>query len=166
MATSILASPAKTVTLKASVRLKVSPQTLFDFHSDPNNLSVVMPPTLKLVRLETAGPAQEGRLIELFVRDMYIVPMHWICRWKTVQSPNLLVDELLQGPFRLFVHEHHFEPDGNGGTIMKDIVTYAFGRSWWGRLISLTGVRIYLAILFAFRHWQTKRWVNKQSNNS
>jgi ligand-binding SRPBCC domain-containing protein len=137
---------------------------VFAFHSDPHNLSVVMPPTLRLVSLKTDGPAAEGRLIELHCRDWFVIPMRWTCRWRTVQPPGLLVDEIVKGPFRVFVHEHRFEPDGAGGCVMTDAVTYAFGRGWWGRLISETAVRLYLTVLFAYRHGRTRAWAVRQAS--
>ncbi len=141
-----------------STPLAASAETMFDFHSDPHNLTEVMPPTLKLVSLQTDGPAAEGRLIELHCRDWGIIPMHWTCRWKTVQRPHLLVDEIVKGPFPLFVHEHRFEAQLDGGCVMHDTVTYQWGRSWWGRLVSETGVRLYLAVLFKYRHYRTRKW--------
>jgi ligand-binding SRPBCC domain-containing protein len=141
-----------------STTLSASAETVFDFHSDPQNLTQVMPPTLKLVRLQTDGPAQEGRMIQLHCRDWWIIPMRWTCRWKTVQRPHLLVDEIVQGPFPLFIHEHRFEPHGPECCIMYDTVTYQWGRSWWGRLVSETGVRLYLTLLFKYRHYRTRKW--------
>jgi ligand-binding SRPBCC domain-containing protein len=147
-----------TCVFRARTRLAAPPEVMFAFHSDPRNLPVVMPPTLRLVSLKTDGPAEEGRLIELHCRDWLVIPMHWTCRWRTVQPPGLLVDEIIKGPFRIFVHEHRFDPDGARGCVMTDVVTYAFGRGWWGRLISRTAVRAYLGVLFAYRHWRTRAW--------
>jgi ligand-binding SRPBCC domain-containing protein len=120
-----------------------------------------MPPTLKLVSLQTDGPAQEGRLLELHCRDWGLIPMRWKCRWHTVQPPCVLVDEMLEGPFVQFVHEHRFEPLAAGGCVMHDTVTYSFGRSWWGKLISETAVRLYLMLLFAYRHHRTRQWASR-----
>lgn len=138
--------------------LAASAETMFEFHSDPHNLTKVMPPTLTLVSLVTAGPAEEGRLIELHCRDFGIIPMRWTCRWKTVSPPHLLVDEILKGPFTVFIHEHRFEKTGSDACVMHDTVTYQWGRSWWGRLVSETGVRLYLTALFKYRHHRTRQW--------
>ncbi len=127
--------------------LEVSAERMFDFHSDPHNLSEVMPPTLTLVSLETDGPAEEGGIIKLHCRDWWIIPMHWTCRWKTVQRPHLLVDEMVKGPFTRFVHEHRFDDLGPGRCVMNDKVTYQWGRSWWGRVVSETAVRLYLTLI-------------------
>ena len=144
-------------TFHASVSLPASVETMFAFHSDPNNLTKVMPPTLKLVSLKTDGAAQEGRIIEIYCRDWWVIPMRWTCRWRTVQPPHLLADEIVKGPFKLFIHEHRFEAQGEG-CVMHDTVTYQWGNSWWGKLISEIAVRIYLVLLFKFRHYRTRKW--------
>lgn len=146
---------------RTSTPLVASAETMFAFHSDPHNLTEVMPPTLKLVSLKTDGTAQEGRLIELHCRDWWIIPMHWTCRWRTVQPPHLLVDEIIQGPFRVFIHEHRFESEGSG-CVMHDTVTYQWGDSWWGFIVSETFVRAYLTLLFAYRQHRTRMWATKQ----
>jgi ligand-binding SRPBCC domain-containing protein len=145
-------------TFHASTPLDASAETMFAFHSDPANLTIVMPPTLRLVSMTTDGPALEGRLIKLHCRDLWIIPMHWTCRWKTVRPPDLLEDEIVQGPFRLFLHQHRFEALGGHRCIMHDTITYQWGRSWWGRLVSETGVRLYLKLLFHYRHHRTRAW--------
>jgi len=147
----------------ASTALATSVDAAFAFHSDPRNLTEVMPPTMQLVSLNTDGPAQEGRMIELHCRDWWIIPMRWTCRWKTVQRPRVLVDEIVKGPFALFVHEHRFEERGPSQCVMHDTVTYQWGRSWWGRLVSETGVRLYLTLLFMYRHHRTRKWAERSS---
>ena len=148
---------------QTSTPLEASAETMFAFHSDPSNLTVVMPPTLRLVSLKTESPAREGGLIELHCRDWWIIPMRWTCRWKTVRPPELLEDEIVKGPFPLFVHQHRFEARGQNNCIMHDTITYQWGRSWWGRLVSETGVRIYLTLLFQYRHYRTRKWAADQS---
>lgn len=147
-----------TSTFHASTPLASSAGTMFEFHGDPHNLTEVMPPTLTLVSLNTDGPAKEGRRIELHCRDWWIIPMRWTCRWKTVRPPHLLVDEMLEGPFTVFIHEHRFEEHGPDACTMHDTVTYQWGRSWWGRLVSETAVRLYLTVLFKYRHHRTRKW--------
>lgn len=145
-----------------STPVAISAEALFGFHSDPANLTEVMPPTLTLVSLKTDGLAKEGRLIELHCRDWWVIPMHWTCRWKKVESPHLLIDEIVKGPFTLFIHEHRFEKIGPNQCMMHDTITYQWGKSWWGRMISETGVRLYLVALFKYRHYRTRKWAVSQ----
>ncbi len=146
----------------ASTVVNATPEALFAFHRNPINLTEVMPPTLQLVNLTTDGPAEEGRLIEIHCRDWFIIPMHWRCRWKKVNAPHLLVDEMLSGPFRVFEHEHHFERLDPNRTRLTDRLTFAWGRGWWGRVISEVFVRSYLILLFKWRHFKTRRWAMRR----
>jgi ligand-binding SRPBCC domain-containing protein len=41
------------------------------------------------------------------------------------EPPGYFVDEQVAGPFKRWHHAHHFEPDGAGGTVMRDIVDFA-----------------------------------------
>lgn len=154
-----------TSNFRASTRLAASAEIMFAFHSDPRNIVYVMPPTLKLVSLQTDGPAQQAHLIEFHCRDWGFIPMRWKCRWHTVQPPTVLVDEMLEGPFAQFVHEHRFEPLAEGGCLMHDSITYAFGRAWWGKLISETAVRLYLKLLFIYRHHRTRCWAQDHTES-
>ena len=115
--------------------LAASAEVMFGFHSDPSNLTQVMPPTLTLVSLKTDGPAQEGRMIELHCRDWWILPMRWNCRWKTVRPPQFLVDEMVKGPFTIFIHEHRFEAQGADRCVMHDTITYQWGQFLVGETI-------------------------------
>jgi ligand-binding SRPBCC domain-containing protein len=148
----------------ASTRVAASAGDLFEFHADPHNLPKVMPPTLKLVSLKTDGPAQEGRLIELHCREGWLLPLHLTCRWKVVERPRVLVDEMVRGPFAVFVHEHRFEEDGQDACIMHDTVTFLLGRSWLLRLISATLVTPYLSLLFQYRHHRTRQWAAQRQD--
>lgn len=46
-------------------------------------------------------------------------------RISALDAPGYFVDEQVRGPFRRWRHEHHFEPDGSGGTVMRDVVEFA-----------------------------------------
>ena len=140
--------------------VRASAAELFHFHENPQNISVVMPPTTQVVRVQCSPEAREGDVMVLEVRELGLVPMTWKGRWKTVQRNRCLVDELLEGPFRVFEHHHVFEEQGGGLCRLTDEVHYAFGSGILGRLVSQTGVRLYLHMLFAWRHYRTRRWAN------
>ncbi|MFM2170580.1 MAG: hypothetical protein RI957_809 [Verrucomicrobiota bacterium] len=153
-------------TFRTSTLLPASAETMFAFHADPHNLSHVMPPSLRVEELITEIPAKEGGRIEIRCLDWGVVPMHWICQWRTVHPPRLLVDEMVEGPFHLFIHEHHFEPVSETKCVMRDHIVYQWGRSWWGVLVSESFVRLYLMVLFWYRHHRTKRWASEQQERN
>ena len=56
---------------------------------------------------------------------------HFGIRWRMTsrisayERPGYFVDEQVSGPFKRWHHAHHFESDGNGGTLMRDVVDFA-----------------------------------------
>ena len=46
-------------------------------------------------------------------------------RITSYDRPRSFVDEQESGPFKRWRHAHHFEPDGAGGTIMRDVIDFA-----------------------------------------
>lgn len=55
---------------------------------------------------------------------------HFGVRWRMTsvisawEPPDWFVDEQLAGPFERWRHLHVFEPDGHGGTMMRDVVEF------------------------------------------
>jgi ligand-binding SRPBCC domain-containing protein len=62
----------------------------------------------------------------------------------------------LSGPYRLWHHTHEFEPDGAGGTIMRDTVRYAMPFWPLGEL-AMPLVRRDLDRIFDFRREEVAR---------
>ena len=120
-----------------------------------------MPPTSRLVELRADERAVEGGIIELRMREFGIVPMHWKCRWKQVEPPHLLVDEMVEGPFQSFVHHHRFEAMDKMRTRMVDEIHYTMRGGLLGHVVSITVFRVYLMMMFAWRKHQTRKLFNE-----
>ncbi|MFD0231834.1 SRPBCC family protein [Streptomyces decoyicus] len=58
--------------------------------------------------------------------------------------PRSFVDEQESGPFKRWRHAHHFEPDGHGGTIMRDTIDFASPLGPVGRIIDQLLLRRYM----------------------
>jgi ligand-binding SRPBCC domain-containing protein len=56
---------------------------------------------------------------------------HFGLRWRMTSRisafdpPRHFVDEQVRGPFKRWHHAHHFDPDGHGGTVMRDVIDFA-----------------------------------------
>ena len=105
-------------------RLPIPPEQMFPFFADAHNLERITPPFLRF-RVLTPPPIAmvEGTLIEYRLR-LHGLPIRWLTRIAVWEPPHRFVDEQLQGPYRLWRHEHTFEPDGAGGTLARDHVEY------------------------------------------
>ncbi|MEV7471819.1 SRPBCC family protein [Streptomyces kronopolitis] len=73
-------------------------------------------------------------------------------RITSYDRPRCFVDEQESGPFKRWRHAHHFEPDGAGGTIMRDVVDFASPLGPVGRIIDTLLLRRYMPHLIRTRN--------------
>jgi ligand-binding SRPBCC domain-containing protein len=122
-------------------------EEVFAFFSDARNLDAITPPW---VRFQTLTPApiemKAGALIDYKLR-VHGFPIRWRTRITEWEPPFRFVDEQLRGPYRLWVHEHEFEPR-DGGTLMRDHVRYAVPFDF---LVHRLFVRRDVERIFAYR---------------
>jgi ligand-binding SRPBCC domain-containing protein len=137
--------------LRREQHLPGAPGDVFPFFADAQNLEAITPPWLGF-RVVTPRPIdmRAGALIEYRLR-LRGVPLRWRTRIAVWDPPRRFVDVQLSGPYRLWHHTHDFEPDGAGGTIMRDTVRYALPLGALGALAHRLVVRRDLAAIFDFR---------------
>ncbi|WP_260634109.1 SRPBCC family protein [Streptomyces angustmyceticus] len=83
---------------------------------------------------------------------------HLVLNWRlkaritSYDQPRCFVDEQESGPFKRWRHAHHFEPDGNGGTIMRDVIDFASPLGPVGRIVDGLLLRRYMTRLIRIRN--------------
>ncbi len=126
---------------------------IFCFFADAGNLEVLTPPWLGF-RVLTPQPItmQAGTLIDYKLR-VHGLPLKWRSEITTWEPPAGFVDEQRRGPYRKWIHQHHFEERDNG-TLCQDFVRYSvFG----GVLVNSLLVRRDIEKIFAFRTAQLRK---------
>ena len=104
--------------------LPQSIEQVFPFFADAANLQQITPPWLHFEVLTPRPIAMRvGALIDYRLRVRWI-PMRWRSEITVWDPPHRFVDEQRRGPYRLWRHEHVFEPR-DGGTLCRDSVQYA-----------------------------------------
>jgi ligand-binding SRPBCC domain-containing protein len=98
-------------------------EEVFRFFCDPANLNLITPPSYAM-KIISRQPIElkKGALIDYRIKVSGI-PLRWrteITEWK---PPYYFVDIQLKGPYRLWMHEHRFEAQGNN-TVMHDDVQF------------------------------------------
>lgn len=109
---------------RTRVRLPRPRPEVFDFFADAGNLQALTPPWLHF-RILTPLPIEmrQGARIDYRLR-LRGIPLRWKTAITAWDPPVRFVDEQLSGPYRLWIHEHTFEEDGDG-TVVNDYVRYA-----------------------------------------
>jgi ligand-binding SRPBCC domain-containing protein len=128
---------------------------VFAFFADAGNLEAITPPWLRFNILTPRPIAMApGALIEYRLR-WHGMPIRWTTRIERWEPPTRFCDVQLHGPYRLWEHEHTFEPC-DSGTRMRDVVRYALPFGVLGRLAQRMIVRSDLDAIFDYRAVQVE----------
>lgn len=153
---------AKTRMFHSELWLPVPPETVFPFFADAANLDAITPPWLHFhILTPTPIVMREGTLIDYRLRVRGF-PLRWRTRIHAWQPPHRFVDEQARGPYRLWVHEHTFEPR-DGGTLARDSVRYAVP---FDRLLHGWFVRPDIERIFRFRAERLRQLFPSQPRRS
>jgi ligand-binding SRPBCC domain-containing protein len=137
---------------RARTRVPRPRPEVFAFFADAANLQELTPPFLGFeILTPTPVEMRPGALIDYRIR-LRGIPLRWRTEITAWEPPRRFVDEQARGPYRLWIHEHTFEEDGDG-TICGDFVRYAvpFG-ALANRLLVARDVRK----IFAYREVRLK----------
>jgi len=137
--------------------LPISLGEAWDFFSTPLNLNRITPDKL---HFEIVGelPARmyEGQILQYRLRLPMGLRVSWFTRIATVSEPHFFIDEQLQGPYRIWHHQHSFE-QVEGGVLMRDVVHYKV--SFWplGPIVNALYVKRQIKQIFNWRKQALQR---------
>lgn len=140
-------SDARARSARFELTVGLEPAKAFAFFSDVARLNEVTPPWFRLDA--SGGPPSRvdaGTRIE-YRFTWRRLPMRWRSHITVWEPPRYFAYEQERGPYRLFRHEHLFEPVP-GGTRVIDVVHFSTA---FGALVDRWLVEPDLARVFAFR---------------
>lgn len=116
--------PHRTFFLESQGEVPGNIEDVFRFFSDAGNLQRLTPPWLQF-QILTPLPIdmRAGTRIDYRLRVRGF-PIRWQSEITAWEPPRRFVDEQRRGPYRLWIHEHTFEPTDRG-TLVRDRVEYA-----------------------------------------
>jgi ligand-binding SRPBCC domain-containing protein len=149
--------------LERSQRVTVPPERAFAFYADAENLQPLTPPWLHFeVRTPGEITMAPGALLDYRLR-LHGVPIRWRTKIETWEPPDRFVDVQVRGPYALWEHTHHFEPEGAAATVIRDRVRYSIPCGPLGALAHLLFVRRDLARIFDYRRDAVARMLAAES---
>lgn len=131
-------------------------EAVWDYFSEPKNLNAITPPDMNF-EIIAGGDVKmyQGQLIEYRVEFIRGLKSLWLTEIAHVRDLQYFVDEQRVGPYRFWVHEHHFEKVA-GGVKMTDHVTYVPPFGFLGDIITSLWIRGKLEHIFDFRFQKIK----------
>lgn len=122
------------------------------FFSDPRNLAKITPPAMNFTLKSELPPAvHPGLMIEYTVAPLLGIPLTWLTEIVQVDAPHRFVDEQRVGPYRIWHHEHFFREVPEGGTEVRDLVTYVPPLGPLGAILNRLIIRPQLERIFDYR---------------
>ena len=137
----------KEFSFRAKLWLPRPVHEIFPFFADARNLETITPPWLSF-EVMAPGPIKMrvGTRIDYRLR-VHGLRLRWQSEITAWDSPHRFVDEQRRGPYRRWIHEHHFE-ERDGGTLCVDDVRYAAFGGW---LVEKLFIRRDVERIFAYR---------------
>ena len=142
--------------IKQSV-IRAKPERVFEFHEQPNALSLLTPPweQARVIRPANISDVGSRAVVEMDVFGLFT--KKWVAEHTVYNPPNLFEDIQIEGPFKSWRHRHIVEPHPDGA-VLRDEITYEPPLGFLGRLISPLLVERRLEKVFNYRHEVTRRW--------
>lgn len=121
------------------------------FFSSPANLNLITPPEMKFeILVDLPAEVHAGLMIHYRIRPMLNIPMRWTTEITAVEKHQFFIDEQIQGPYRVWHHEHHFR-EVEGGVWMTDKLSYDVGWGVFGWLAGKLWVDKQVQQIFEYR---------------
>lgn len=126
---------------------------VWDFFATPRNLNEITPAEMSFVVLgDVAARMYAGQMIQYRIGVLPGIRIRWLTEITHVREGEYFVDEQRVGPYRIWHHEHFFQPTPDGRAVtMTDHVTYEVGRGPMGELLHAVWIGHQLAAIFDYR---------------
>lgn len=149
-------------TLIYETSLPCNVETLFNFHADTHNLTLITPKDTEvdIVKIET--PLKKGNQVILKIKKGFL-SFVWELTFEEVLYPHLIIDVATRSPFKMFRHEHHFIAIDEKHSILQDKITFSLP-FWPLSVLAVPFVKRDMNQMFAYRHAQTKAYLSNNTN--
>ena len=150
----------KPFVFESSTPVTTTPEALYEFHENPENMRLIAPSTLTVQDIDCERQARPGGTFRIRARQ-FGLPIRWTGQWEKAEAPGLLVDTALSSPFIIWRHSHIFSPHPQGA-LLTDRVEYLLKGGFAGRLVSRWILPLVFAGMFRSRHEATRRHFSNQ----
>ncbi len=120
--------------IEAETWLEADLETTWDFFSNPRNLLRLTPEEMKMkIKTDLPEKMYPGMIVSYQVAPLFGISLPWTSRINQVKEQHYFTDDMIEGPFAIWHHQHFFE-EKDGGTLIRDIVDYKLPLGILGQL--------------------------------
>jgi ligand-binding SRPBCC domain-containing protein len=143
-------------TFESRLTLPCAAEVAFDFLAYPENIKRISPPDMGLFFVEAPERLSLGARMQFKVQAFGVVreATHEITQF---DEPRSFTEKQVKGPLRHWVHEHLFEPDGEGAVTMIDRIEFKPPGGVVGLLVNADRILENLEDGFDHRHDQLEK---------
>lgn len=134
--------------------IKAPVKTVWEFHEREDILQILTPPWQPVTVLERQGGLEIGATVK-FNLNFGLINIPWFARHVEYEKYRLFTDQQIEGPLKLWIHRHQFQPEGEYTRLTDKIQYDIIGESLWDDLWSWW-VEERLRDMFRYRHQITK----------
>ncbi|QDU17592.1 hypothetical protein CA11_54350 [Gimesia maris] len=141
---------------EASVQLNATPQEMFDFLIDTENILKISPPDTGLSFTKKPDKLYKGAILEFQIQGFGKVQegTHEII---VFEEPTLFTEKQISGPLKSYTHEHHIVPAGENQITLIDRLEFEPPGGLLGFLITETKLLDLFDEGFYQRHQTLKK---------
>lgn len=147
------------------VRLTVpcSAETAFDFIVRPENIGKISPPEVSLAFVSVPDRYAMGSRVTFKVQAFGLIREleHEVVAF---DEPHSFVEHQISGPFQMWVHEHRFEPAGDGRVVIIDRIEFEKPGGAVGLIMTANRIRENLEDAFDYRHEQLEQLLGDEDS--
>ena len=142
--------------VKESV-IRASPERVFEFHEQPNVLTLLTPPSESTRVVQSAKISEVGTQAIVETRILGPIKTRWVAEHTLYDPPHMFEDIQVKGPFHSWRHRHIFKAVSEG-TILRDEIDYEPPLGFLGRFVAPILIQKRLQKVFDYRHEVTRQW--------
>jgi ligand-binding SRPBCC domain-containing protein len=141
--------------------IRAAPRRVFEFHEQPDVLSLLTPPSEKARVIQSAKISEVGSQAIVETRIFGPIKARWVAEQTLYDPPHMFEDIQIKGPFRRWRHRHIVEGNADGA-ILRDEIDYEPPLGFLGHLAAPILIQKRLQKLFDYRHEVTRLWCERK----
>lgn len=141
----------KMYSISSKQKLPISIDKAWEFFSDPKNLNIITPESMKFITI--SGDDRKmfaGQIIHYKISPFSRISMEWVTEISHIKDKEFFIDEQRFGPYKFWHHKHFFR-EIEGGVEIEDVVHYKMPFGFIGKLFHPIIVKPKLNEIFNFR---------------